>query len=517
MYIATVHPLWIKEYSMPITNEEIASVLYNIADILEDQEENPYRVRAYRRAANSIKRFSKNINDLLLAEEDLTIISGVGKHLAEKIKQIVITENYTFTYEAKPPQLYPVKLLQKKRTAKFRIYSVIPIAERWLRFLKGISEIKKAALSGDLRRKKDTITELCIVICTTDIPNTFKAIHTFPGIKYLVETKTKSTTVLLKIGLFVTIYVASEKTFAGKLLTTTGSSSHLEALKQRKKHLNGPSEEHIYHSLGLQYIPPELRENQGEIVTAEKHQIPLLVELKDIKGDLHCHTNETDGTYTLEEMIEAAQQQGYEYVAITDHSQSLKITRGMNEKRLLQQIKQIDRLNETLSHFTILKSMEVDILEDGNLDLSNEVLKELDLTVCSIHSKFKLSLEQQTERVIRAMDNPYFNILGHATGRLLFGRPPYPINIDKIIEAAKARHCFLEVNAQPARLDINDIYCRKAKQMGVKVAISSDAHTTRGFTFMSLGINQARRGWLEAKDVINTYSLHQLKKVLKRS
>ena len=235
-----------------------------------------------------------------------------------------------------------------------------------------------------------------------------------------------------------------------------------------------------------------------------------------IKGDLHSHTNETDGIESLEIMVKAAIEKGYEYLAITDHSKRLTITNGLDEKRLLQQIKFIDKLNEKLINFTILKSIEVDILEDGKLDLSNDVLKELDLCVCSIHSKFKLPEVIQTERIIRAMDNPYFNILGHATGRLITSRPSYPIQMEKILHAAKERNCFIELNSQPSRLDICDKYCLMAKKLGVKIAISSDAHSVPELDFVRFGINQARRGWLEANDVINTRQLKELKKILKR-
>jgi DNA polymerase (family 10) len=279
---------------------------------------------------------------------------------------------------------------------------------------------------------------------TNEIESVFKKFHRFPSLRYIINTDATTTTVLLKIGIQVTLHVVEKNSFGGVLLQETGSIEHYHELQRyaheknlqlkstglfkKKSKLVGDSEELIYKNLGLSFISPELRENRGEIQAAANHTLPRLVELQDIKGDLHCHTNETDGSVSLEEMVEAARTQGYAYVAITDHSQSLKITHGMDEKRLLkqiEQIEQIDRLNETLSDFVILKSMEVDILEDGSLDLADEVLKELDLTVCSIHSKFHLSMNKQTERIVRAMDNRYFNILGHATGRLISHRPPW--------------------------------------------------------------------------------------------
>ncbi|MBV9575957.1 MAG: PHP domain-containing protein, partial [Gammaproteobacteria bacterium] len=290
------------------------------------------------------------------------------------------------------------------------------------------------------------------------------------------------------------------------LLTYTGSNEHINSLNayaEKNTNLNcknensyklflGDTEEKIYNKLKLPFIPPELRENRGEIIVAKKNMLPNLITLNDIKGDLHSHTNETDGIETLAVMVAAAFQKGYEYFAITDHSKRLAITNGLNEKRLLKQIELINKLNLKYTNIKILKSIEVDILEDGKLDLSNDVLKELDICVCSLHSKFKLPADKQTERIIRAMDNPYFNILGHMTGRLLTSRPPYFLDVEKIFSAAKERGCFIELNCQPARLDINDIYCKRAKEVGVKIAISSDAHSVRELSFMEYGINQAR-------------------------
>ena len=515
-----------------MTNEELATALIDIADALEEQEENPYRIRAYRRAASSLKHYPDQIADMVTSGLDLTIIPKVGIHLAERLKQIILTGNLNLPIN-KPVQHYPERLQRKQRKPPiFRAYSLMPIIDRIIKRLQDLPYIKNIQCASDYRRKKEVISDIEIIIITDNTKAVFEVFHTFVSIKYIVTTLKNSTTVQLKSGIHLTLSAVTAQTFGAKLLQATGSESHYveiqklaarqnlrltnKGLFKKTKKIAGTTEQEIYNALGLSYIPPELRENHGEIESAKTHSLPQLVELNNIRGDLHCHTSETDGAFTLEEMVEAAQKQGYEYVAITDHSQSLKITNGMNEKRLLQQIKLIDRLNEKLSNFKILKSMEIDILADGSLDLSNDVLKELDLTVCSIHSQFRLTCDQQTERIIRAMDNPYFNILGHATGRLIKIRHPYDVDIPRILQAAKERNCFVEINAQPARLDINDLYCKAAKEIGVKVAISSDAHTIKGFSFMILGINQARRGWLEATDVINTYSWSHLKTLLKR-
>jgi DNA polymerase (family X) len=241
-----------------------------------------------------------------------------------------------------------------------------------------------------------------------------------------------------------------------------------------------------------------------------------LITLKDIKGDLHAHTYATDGHATIEEMALAAAKFGYSYIAITDHSKRLAMAHGLSEESLVAQIESIDALNEKLTNIRILKGIEVDILEDGRLDLNDSVLKLLDLTVCSIHSKMNLSREQQTERVFRAMDNKYFTIFAHPTGRLINRRLPYEINIEKVMIAAKERNKVLEVNSFPDRLDLDATYCRMAKEMGVKLAINTDSHGTGDLSFMKYGIGQARRGWIEASDVINTYPLTALLKFIKR-
>jgi DNA polymerase (family 10) len=260
-----------------------------------------------------------------------------------------------------------------------------------------------------------------------------------------------------------------------------------------------------------------LREERGEIEAARKGKLPQLVTVEDMRGDLHCHTQASDGRNSLEEMARAAAERGYEYIAITDHSKHLTVANGLNEERLAQQIREIDKVNGRLKDIVILKSVELDILEDGSLDLPDAILKELDLRVCSVHYKFNLPAKKQTERILRAMDNPYFNVLAHPSGRLINEREAYDVDLERIMEAAKERGCFLEINAQPDRLDLNDIHCKMAKDMGVKVVISTDAHTTYDFAHLRYGIDQARRGWLTPEDVVNTRPLAELRKLLRRA
>jgi DNA polymerase (family 10) len=259
-----------------------------------------------------------------------------------------------------------------------------------------------------------------------------------------------------------------------------------------------------------------LRENRGEVEAAQEGRLPVLIKLENLRGDLHTHTKETDGHNSLEDMAGAAKDRGYEYLAVTEHSKKVAMAGGLDAKRLKKQIKEIDRLNEKLEGIVLLKGIEVDILKDGSLDLPDEILKELDLTVCSVHYNRNLPQEKQTERIIRAMDNPYFNILAHPTGRLVNEREPYEVDMEKIMEAARDRGCFFEINAHPDRLDLPSRYCKLAKEIGLKVAISTDAHTLVDLDLMRFGVYQARRGWLEAEDVLNTRNLDQLRKILKR-
>jgi DNA polymerase (family 10) len=286
---------------------------------------------------------------------------------------------------------------------------------------------------------------------------------------------------------------------------------------QGDKRVAGAAEAEVFQMVDLPYIEPELRENRGEVEAAQAGRLPHLITLKDMRGDLHTHTKATDGRHTMAEMAQAAKDRGYDYLAITNHSQRVSMAHGLSAADLAEEIAEIDRLNGKLSGIRLLKAIELDILEDGSLDLADGILRELDLTVCAVHYNFKLSRTRQTERLIRAMDNPYFNILAHPTGRLINRREPYEVDLERLLEAARARGCFMELDAQPDRLDLADIYCKLAKDRGVKVAISTDAHSTADLALMRFGIDQARRGWLEAGDVLNTRSWQELHQLLKRT
>jgi DNA polymerase (family 10) len=398
--------------------------------------------------------------------------------------------------------------------------------------LKKAEGVEEIAIAGSYRRQAETVGDVDILAAAeTSADITRRFVHYDDVIKVLAEGETKSS-VVLRGGLQVDLRVVPRASFGAAFHYFTGSKAHNIAVRtlgvKRKLKINeygvfrgakmiaGRTETDVYKTVGLPYIEPELREDRGELQAAAKGRLPHLVERKDIKGDLHAHTKATDGRFTALEMAEAAKARGYEYLAITDHSQHVTVARGMDAKRLAKSIREIDKLNAKLKGFTLLKSIELDILADGSLDLPDSILDELDLVVVSVHYNFKLPKEKQTERVIRALDNPRVNIFGHPSGRLINERPPYEIDLEKVMRAAVERGCFLEVNSHPDRLDLDDVHCQMAKGLGLKLALSTDAHSTDDLDLMRFGIGQARRGWIEPSDVINTRRLPELRKLLKR-
>ncbi len=572
---------------MPMHNAEIADLFDTLADLLEIEDANPFRIRAYRNAALTIRQYARSMQSLIEAGEDLTELPGIGEALAEKIKTIVKTGRLPQLDEvrARTPAalsdlmaiegLGPkrVKTLYKelnirslddlRRKAKdgkihelegfgekteasilehieryrgkqkrMMLATAEEVAESLSDYLKAVEGVKELAVAGSFRRRKETVGDLDILVTAQKGSPVMQRFTEFDEVAEVISQGTTRSTVVLRSGLHVDLRVLPEVSYGAALQYFTGSREHnieVRRLAVKKgykineygvfdgdRRIAGKSEKEVYATVGLPYIEPELRENRGEIEAGFKGSLPKLIELKDIRGDLHCHTNATDGHNSLEEMAAAAKALGYEYLSINDHSKHVRIARGMDEKRLRKQLEEIDRLNAELKGITILKSMEVDILEDGKLDLPDRVLKELDFTVCAVHYKFHLSRAKQTKRIIRAMDNPLFTILAHPSGRLINEREAYDVDMERILQAARERGCHIEVNAQPARLDLNDVHCKAAKEMGLKFSIATDTHSTAGFSHMRFGIDQARRGWLEASDVINAQKLAGLKKLLKR-
>lgn len=425
----------------------------------------------------------------------------------------------------------------KKAEGQMKLADAEQVALPLVEYIKKTKGLKKVIIAGSFRRAKEVVRDLDILVTCDDSAKVMKNFIGYEDVDKVISRGETRSTVILRSGFQVDMRVVPEKSYGAALCYFTGSKSHNIELRRiaKNKHLKlneygvfktvkskkeewvaGRTEEDVYEKLGLSYIEPELREERGEIEAARQGKLPHLVELGDIKGDLHAHTNMTDGHHTLEEMVRAARNKGYKYVGITDHTKHVAVAHGLDEKTVLKRIAEIDRFNKKIDGITVLKGMEVDILDDGRLDLEDAILKELDFTVCAIHYKFNLTLEKQTERIIRAMDNPYFNILAHPSGRLIHERAPYEVDMERIISAAKERGCILELNAHPMRLDLNDIHCKLAKGSGVKIAISTDSHNTADLDYMRFGVKQARRGWLEPEDVVNTGSLPDLKKLLKR-
>ncbi|MBN1402269.1 MAG: PHP domain-containing protein, partial [Anaerolineae bacterium] len=340
------------------------------------------------------------------------------------------------------------------------------------------------------------------------------------------------TSLILDAGLQVDVRAVPAESYGAALCYFTGSKAHGIALRDRAlkrglklneyglyrgaERIAGETEEGLYAALELDYVPPELREDHGEIEAAGRRRLPALVALEDMRGDLQAHTQASDGRDSLEAMAAAAEARGYEYLAITDHSQYVGITHGLDAERLLRQIEAIDRLNAQSCNLTLLKGIEVDIREDGSLALPDDVLARLDIVVCAVHTRLGLPEDEQTERVLRAIQNPHCHILAHPTTRLIGKRAPIQVDMARILEAARRHGCALEINADPSRLDLDGAHCRMAKEAGVKLVISTDAHRETGLQYMRLGVGQARRGWLEAADVLNTLPLAELRAALRK-
>jgi DNA polymerase (family 10) len=390
----------------------------------------------------------------------------------------------------------------------------------------------RVVVAGSYRRRRETVGDLDILVTSRHAAAACEKLTRYENVAEVLAHGPTRATVVLRSGLQVDLRAVAEESYGAALLYFTGSKAHNIALRSianarnwklneyglfaGRRRIAGESEEEIYQKLGLAYVPPEMREDRGEIALAKENKIPQLVTVADIRGDLHVHSDWTDGTATIEEMAAAARACGYAYMALTDHSRRQTMSHGLDPARVARQAREIDRINAKLEDFTILKGIEVDILKDGALDLPDSTLAKLDVVIASVHSFFDLTREEQTERMIRAMRNPYVTILGHPTGRLIGEREPYDIDMDRVLAAAADLGCCVEINAEPDRLDLNDLHAHAAKSKGVMLAVSTDAHSVHAFKYVRFGVDQARRGWLTAADVINTRPLAELRKLLRR-
>jgi DNA polymerase (family 10) len=572
-----------------VENKTIADVFTEIADILDIQGENPFRVRSYRNAARTIGDMSESLESLVKAGKNLEEIPGIGKSISEKVQEILSTGKCQFLEELRakvPPGLTellkleglgPKKVkvlydelnvdsvdrLEKAAQAgrlrdlpgmglkteekilksveqyragmgRFKLSVGFTYAEALMEYLKDVPGVKRLDPAGSFRRKRETIGDLDILaICGKNC----KVMDRFTGYsdvsQVIARGETKSS-LRLKCGLQVDLRVLEEESYGAALHYFTGSKAHNVAIRERAKELgfkvseygvfrakdekrvSGTKEEDVFKAVGLPLIPPELRENRGEIQAAEKGKLPGLIGLEDIRGDLQMHTRATDGKNSIAEMARKSKEMGYEYIAITDHSKAVRVAGGLNEKELAKHLKEIEKANTQFPGLRILKGVEVDILGDGSLDLKDEILKECEVVLASVHSRFNLEEGEMTRRIIKALKNPNVNILAHPTGRLILEREPYKVNLKEVIQAAIDQGVVLEINAYPDRLDLKDVDARLAKDMGAKLVISTDAHSTVQLELMKFGIFTARRGWIEAQDVINTLPWEGLLKILRR-
>lgn len=573
---------------MPVHNSEIATIFDHVADLLEIEDANRFRVRAYRNAANTIRDLGRSLQDMLEEGEDLSDLPDIGEDLAGKIAEIVRTGRLPLLDEisddvpeaiveatripgigperaralfkaldlssvddlkqaAEDGRIEGIEGFGEKTQAqirdaleegligdeRIRLDVAEDFAEPLLEWIRGIDGVAKAEIAGSYRRRKETVGDLDILVEGEDGGQIIDRFTEYDEVEDIASKGKTRSTVTLRSGLQVDLRVIPEPSWGAALYYFTGSKSHNIAGRRRaqdrdlklneyglfdgEQRIAGATEEEIYDGIDLPWIDPVLRENRSEIEAAEKGELPELVKPGDIKGDLHAHTTASDGKNSLKEMAQAAKEMGYEYLAITDHSKSQTQAGGLSEDALHRQIDEIGALNDKLDGIRLLASCEVDILEDGSLDFPDKLLERLDLVVASVHSKLDLAADRQTERMIRAMDNPLVSIIGHPTGRQIGQRKSSALDMERLLEAAKDRGCVLELNANPARLDLKDVLCRRAAEKGVDIAISTDAHSTGGLGNMRFGIDQARRGWLAAGNIVNTRSWNNLSKMLRRS
>ena len=574
-----------------MTNAKIAEVFDQLADLLEFQDANPFRVRAYRNASRTIRDLPEPVTGILSSDDrKLTDIKGIGKDLVEKCRVLVETGNLPLLdelLEQVPAGVLDIMRVPgvgpKKAAALFGQLGIGTLdqlkaaceenkvrelkgfaakteqtilqglsiaaaanqrrlwakadetAQSLLDHLRSCSSIQQMEMAGSYRRGCETVGDLDILVDSSNPKEVMDCFGQVPDISETVARGETKMSIRLKDGLDVDLRVVPSESFGAALQYFTGSKSHNVVLrgmaKQRGMKINeygvfrisgkneeyiaGASEDDVYATLDLPCFPPELREARREFEWAESNRLPQLVELSDLRGDLHMHTNQTDGKATLEEMVDAAKARGLKYIAITDHSQRVSMARGLDTKRLCQQWDQIDRLNEKLGKsFHVLKGLECDILEKGGMDLPDDVLARGDWILASIHYGQNQPAHQITSRIMGAIENPHIDAIAHPTGRLINRREPYDVDLETVFAAAKQHGKLLELNANPHRLDLNDVLCAAAKSHGIPIVISTDAHSTSGLDTMRYGILQARRGGLTKSDVANTRTWPQLRKLI---
>ena len=574
-------------------NLDMARIFDEIADIFEVKGENPFKIRAYRRAARTIESLTQDLK--VIAERgginELKKIPGVGDAIAKKILEIAETGDCKKHIELKQevpsgvlellaiPRVGPKTIakvhdelgicsiadleeaarshkLKKlpglgakveenilKGIAQYRSYKgrvllseALPRAESIVTELKKLDAVAKITIAGSLRRMRETIGDIDILVVSKRPRDIMNAFTSLDGVEDIVAKGDTKSSILLR-GISVDLRVVAEASFGAAAHYFTGSKHHnirirelgmKQGLKINEygifrgdERIGGEDEADVFASVGLAYIPPELREDRGEIEAAKANRIPELVAANDIKGDLHVHTNWSDGKNSIEEMALTAISAGYEYIAVADHSPAVGIAGGMNEDKITKREVEIEKVNKRFEdegiNFSVLSASEVDIKSDFSMDFPDDILESLDVVVGAIHTKFAQDRETMTKRIVTAMENPNVDIIAHPTGRLLGKRDPYEVDMEQLMESAKATGTIMELNSFPGRLDLNDIHCKMAKDYGVLIAISTDAHDAMQMRdVIKYGVATARRGWLEPKDVVNTRGLEDLRALLKR-
>jgi DNA polymerase (family 10) len=566
-----------------VKNLEIARAFDLIADLLELKGENPFRIRAYRRAARNLEALTEDL-ETLAAQGRLDEIPGIGPDLAGKIGEYLETgrmealESLRREVPAGLADLMGVpgvgpktaKLLHDRlkvtdlgqletlaRAGKLRglpgiqakteqnlikgialvrrgqarmpLGRALPLAEEIAHALARVRGVKRVEPAGSVRRRKETVGDLDILVTSTDPARVMDAFVRLPQVADVIERGPTKASVRHREGIQVDLRVMEPAAFGAALQYFTGSKEHNirireMAVKKRLKiseygvfrepggrRIAGATEEEVYAAVGLPWIPPELREDSGEIEAAQARRLPALVELDDIRGDLHCHTNATDGHHTVEALVAAARERGYAYVLVSDHSRSTRIAGGLTAEEALAHVEKIRAVGRKQRGIAVLAGSECDILPDGSLDYPDDVLAQMDLVVAAVHSRFKQPRAEMTRRICRALENPYVNILAHPTGRLIGLREPYDVDLEAVFTAARRHGKALEINCYPERLDLNDVHARRAREMGVLLAINTDTHALDQLDTMRLGVATARRAWVEPAEVINTWPVGKLR------
>jgi DNA polymerase (family 10) len=571
--------------------EQVAAALDEVGTLLELQGENAFKCNAYHTAARILEQLETNLADAIQSGQ-LAEMRGIGDRLRQHIVELHQTGHLAQLDELRkktPPGLLEMLRIQglgpkkvkalydqlgiddmdKLRAAceagqvaglrgfgektqqnileaiqflgqtgqRVRIDQALPLAEALLEGLRSAPGVIRIELGGSLRRRKETIADIDLLVSADDPGPIMDRFVSLPGVVQVIgRGDTKSTVIVgddrgsRGVTMNADLRVVTDAQFPFALHYFTGNKDHNIAMRQRaidrglklnEYELAGPDrsirckdEADLFRALDLDYIPPEMRENTGEIEAAEQHRVPKLVEVQDIRGVFHCHTRASDGGATLEEMAEAARALGLQYLGIGDHSQSLTVANGLSPQRVAEQQAQIDALNKKMKGFHIFKGTECDILADGRLDFDDDVLASFDYVVASVHSYFKQTREEMTARIVRAISNAHVTMLGHATGRLLLRREGYQVDLEAVLQAAAKHGTMIEINAHPQRLDLDWVHCKRAKALGVKLVINPDAHSTGEVGYYPYGVDVARRAWLEKKDVFNTLTLAQVTKAL---